>query len=207
MSTRKQRMILEAKKAGLTYHAYSPGPKYFSTYCTDAGLLTVSRYPITKSEYSTYKFPPVGEDGIAMKGVLYTEVDLGEVGGDKLHLFHSHFQASYYGRGTPVYVETFVCRYEQVKEMHNFVKKQLDENPGYTPEKDLVVLAGDFNQNAAPMNRLQKEYYDRIKAEERYRPILQLFQDEYRSMLNALRHQPSNPEGITLIDCLRHSEG
>ncbi len=26
-------------------------------------------------------------------------------------------------------------------------------------------------------------------------------------MLNALKHQPNNPEGWTLIDCLRHSEG
>ena len=38
-------------------------------------------------------------------------------------------------------------------------------------------------------------------------PILPLFYDEYRSMLNALRHQPNRPEGWTLIDCLRQSEG
>ena len=69
------------------------------------------------------------------------------------------------------------------------------------------MLTGDFNQNAAPMNKLQKEYYDLIKQEERYRPILQLFHDEYRSMLNALRHQPTKPDGWTLIDCLRHSQG
>ena len=131
MSTRKQRMILEAKKAGLTYHAFSPGPKYFSTYCCDAGLLTVSRYPITKSAYTPFKFPPVGDDGIAMKGVLYTEIDMSEMGGDRLHLFHSHFQASYYGKGIPLYVETFVARYEQVKEMYNFVHKQIYENPSF----------------------------------------------------------------------------
>ena len=70
-----------------------------------------------------------------------------------------------------------------------------------------MLLAGDFNQNAAPMNRNQKEMYDLIKADEQYRPILQLFHDEYRSMLNALKHQPLNLDGYTLIDCLRHSEG
>ena len=69
----------------------------------------------------SYKFPPVGDDAISMKGVLYTEIDLSEAGGNKLHLFHSHFQASYYGKGMPLYVETFVARYEQVKEMQRFV--------------------------------------------------------------------------------------
>ena len=34
-----------------------------------------------------------------------------------------------------------------------------------------------------------------------------MFQNEYKSMLNALKHQPHNPEGWTLVDCLRHSEG
>ena len=102
-------MILEARKAGLTYHAFSPGPRYFSTFCCDAGLLTVSRFPIVASDFTRYKYPPVSDDAIAMKGVLYTEIDLGEVGGDKLHLLHSHFQASYF-QGIPLYVETYVCR-------------------------------------------------------------------------------------------------
>lgn len=75
----------------MPYHAFSPAPQYFSTYCADAGLLTVSRYPVTRSDFTNYKFPPVGDDAISMKGVLYTEIDLSEIGGDKLHLFHSHF--------------------------------------------------------------------------------------------------------------------
>lgn len=84
-------MIVEAKKAGMHYHAYSPPPKYFSTYCCDAGLLTVSRFPIVNSDFTNYKFPPVGDDAISMKGCIYTEIDLSELGGSKLHLFHSHF--------------------------------------------------------------------------------------------------------------------
>ena len=88
----------------------------------------------------------------------------------------------------PLYVETFVCRYEQIKEMQRFVQKKTFENPQYNKEKDIVMLTGDFNQNAAPMNTLQKEMYDLIKVDERYRPILQLFHDEYRSMMNALKH-------------------
>ena len=105
-------MIAEAKKVGLNYHAFSPSPKYFSTYCSDAGLLTISKYPIINSDFVVYKFPPVGDDAIAQKGVLYTEIDLSEIGGHKLHLFHSHFQASYFGKGVPLWVETYVARYE-----------------------------------------------------------------------------------------------
>ena len=200
-------MILEAKKHGFPYHAFSPQPKYFSTYCCDGGLLTVSKFPITNSDFTHYHFPPVGDDAIAMKGVLYTEIDLSQIGGTKLHLFHSHFQASYYGKGVPLYVETFVCRYEQTKEMQRFVNKYTLQNPKCDKDNDLIILAGDFNQNAAPMNKLQKEMYDLIKLEDRYRNIMPLFHDEYRSMLNALKHEPHNPNGWTLIDANRHSEG
>ena len=49
--------------------------------------------------------------------------------------------------------------------------------------------------------------YDLIKLEDRYRNIMPLFHDEYRSMLNALKHEPHNPNGWTLIDANRHSEG
>ena len=112
LSTRKQRVIREAKKYGMPYHAFSPQPKYFSTYCSDGGLLTISKFPVTSSDFLKYNFPPVGDDSIAMKGALYTEIDLSEIGGERLHLFHSHFQASYYGKGVPLYVETFVARYE-----------------------------------------------------------------------------------------------
>ena len=91
--------------------------------------------------------------------------------------------------------------------MSAVVQKQLAENPSYRAECDLVVLAGDFNQNGAPMHRYQKEFYEQVKAIPDYKPILQLFSNEYLSMLNALRHKPSDAEGWTLIDCLRHSQG
>ena len=58
-------MIVEAKKLGLSYHAYSQSPGFMTTYGCDAGLLTVSRYPITKVDFTAYKFPPVGDDAIA----------------------------------------------------------------------------------------------------------------------------------------------
>ena len=51
-------------------------------------------------------------------------------------------------------METFVCRYEQIKELQQFVQRKALENQTYNKERDLVVVAGDFNQNAAPMNRM-----------------------------------------------------
>lgn len=65
-----------------------------------------------------------------------------------------------------------MARYEQIKEMQKFIHKKILQNQAYNKDKDLVVLCGDFNQNAAPMAINQKEMYDEIKAEERYKPIM-----------------------------------
>ena len=45
--------------------------------------------------------------------------------------------------------------------------------------------------------------------ESRYSPILPLFQDEYRSMLNALKNEKGTEEseGWDLVDCVRNSVG
>ena len=56
--------------------------------------------------------------------------------------------------------------------MQKFIHKKILQNQAYNKDKDLVVLCGDFNQNAAPMAINQKEMYDEIKAEERYKPIM-----------------------------------
>lgn len=91
VNTRKQRLIREAKNKGFTYHAISPAPSYFSTYACDGGLITVSRFPIVLSDFYPYQYPPTGDDSFAYKGVLYTQIDLSDMGGSTLHLFHSHF--------------------------------------------------------------------------------------------------------------------
>ena len=69
-------------------------------------------------------------------------------------------------------METFVSRYEQIKELREFVRAKVFESSHYNRQTDLIMITGDFNQNAAPMNHLQKEYYDLIAAEPKYRPIL-----------------------------------
>ena len=48
---------------------------------------------------------------------------------------------------------------------------------------------------------------EQIRVDRRYKAILPLFEDEYKTLLFTLKHQPMNPDGYTLIDCLRHSQG
>ena len=80
----------------------------------------------------------------------------------------------------------------------------------YDKVNDVVLLVGDFNVNATlPLNNDQRTKYDEIRGNDLYAPILPLFVDEYRSMLNALKNQSVNSRGLangwTLFDCLRNS--
>ena len=68
-------------------------PKLHHTQSTDAGLLTLSRFPILKSEYLPF---PYGcfSDSMAQKGVLYTKIKIKDT---YIQLFNTHLQASYIG--------------------------------------------------------------------------------------------------------------
>ena len=59
-----------------------------------------------------------------------------------------------------------------------------------------MLLAGDFNVNATlPLRAEQRAKYDEIKMNDLYVPILPLFVDEYRSMLNALKNESVDSRG------------
>ena len=53
----------------------------------------------------------IEEDVGAMKGVIYTKIDLSAVGGNSIHLFNLHTQASSVNSPTRLYVESYVSRY------------------------------------------------------------------------------------------------
>ena len=57
------------------------------------------------------------------------------------------------------------------------------------------------------MHTSQRHYYERIQREPQYAPILPLFADEYRSLLNGLKQKPEQQKGWSIIDCLRSSQG
>lgn len=52
----------------------------------------MSKYPILAQEFQPFSFG-ILSDALAMKGVLYTKIQIGD---NKIfHLFNSHLQASY----------------------------------------------------------------------------------------------------------------
>jgi len=76
-NSRKERLIEAARKAGFLYHAVSEAPGFFSGFLVDGGLLTLSRFPIVKSEFRSFPYG-CGADDLSMKGVLYTRIQIGD---------------------------------------------------------------------------------------------------------------------------------
>ena len=70
---RKERLIEAARRAGFLYHAVSDAPSFFSGFLVDGGLLTLSRFPIVKTEFRPFPYG-CGADDLSMKGVLYTQI-------------------------------------------------------------------------------------------------------------------------------------
>ena len=124
-----------------------PAPSWFSKHIGDGGLLIVSRLPIVYSDYHVFDYPAVHSDYGALKGCLYAKIDLGPLGGSHLHLFNTHTQASYSELVLEQYVETYVARYEQLKEVKQAVKRLVfdRDSTAFDRAKDVVVVAGDFN--------------------------------------------------------------
>lgn len=133
-----------------------------------------------------------------MKGVLYTKIDLSRNLKDGkqqyLHLFQTHMQASYFQIGLELYVETYLCRYQQLKEISAFIAKKLGSIDRL---RDLAILAGDFNQNGGKLNSNQLERIEQLKEAKKYNPIKKMFTDEYSTMLKALESSE-----FEVVDCM-----
>ena len=84
--------------------------------------------------------------------MLYAKIDLSSIGGTSLHLFNLHPQASYFRLDPSLYAETFVCRYDQIKEVRDFAyEKVFDNAVNYNPDGDIVMILGDFNMNCGKL--------------------------------------------------------
>ena len=72
-----------------------------------------------------------------------------------MHIFSTHLQASYLDSDLVTYVDTYIARYEQIKEIKQEAKKLFDskDSSKFDRENDIVMIVGDFNQNAASMNK------------------------------------------------------
>jgi hypothetical protein len=191
---------MAALEHGFSYFAESPKPSLLTGVVTDGGLLTISRYPITGTEFHPFQTPMVESDGLAYKGILYTKININN--GQHLHLFQTHLQASYYANPIPLYVETYVSRYENLKEARSFITRKLDQPKNFESRKDLVLLAGDFNQNGGKLNLNQLAKIAELKKDPLYAPIMPMFLDEYCTMIKALQ----SPDW-EVIDCMMKHHG
>ena len=149
-SDRKQTLIERANEVGFRYHSTAYLPGYYGSKSWDGGQLTLSRYPILQSDFYTFKYG-VLEDVMCAKGVLYNKIDISHAGGKYLHTFNVHTQATYTDRTLQTYVESYVCRHEQVKEVREFVQGKLysKESQQVDLSEDIVMILGDFNVNAS----------------------------------------------------------
>ena len=86
------------------------------------------------------------DDQVAYKGTLYTKIDLSSIGKGFLHLFNFHTQSSNPLMSDRILVESFVCRYEQIKETRQYMQRRVFGDPkNYNKDTDLVMLTGDTN--------------------------------------------------------------
>ena len=80
------------------------------------------------------------------KGLLYAKIDLSCIGGSNLHIFNTHTQATECNLSVDLHVNSYVSRYEQIKEINRTIKSIVfDNSRGFDRQRDLVILAGDFN--------------------------------------------------------------
>ncbi len=148
LSFRQRRLILEAERRGFCHAAVAGAPTYlfwdrhwsFKIPFLDAGLVTLSRHPILKTDSHYYR---LGNqiDGWAPKQVLWALIQLpGEA--NLLHVFNTHMQASYYDAPSGV---SDMARAKQVTELAMFVKEKVygGSGPRYP-----ALICGDFNLDA-----------------------------------------------------------
>ena len=133
-SRRASRLVVAAREAGFEYHARCPLPRLLDGKALDGGLMVLSRYPITASDWHLYS-ASAHEDQLAAKGALYVKL---EVGTRAVHLFDTHMQAFYNLDDRPATAAKSI----QVEELAKFV---LEKTSGDT---EPVVMAGDFNINS-----------------------------------------------------------
>lgn len=96
LNKRKQKLVKACFKSGFYFHASSRDPSFFSTFLIDGGIMTLSKFPIVASEFQAYKYC-ILTDSLSEKGCLYTKILVKD---QVLHLFNTHFQASYIGKAS-----------------------------------------------------------------------------------------------------------
>lgn len=139
---RAGRLIELAHQAGFEYFAKSPVCGYTSEFMLSAGLLIVSRYPISKSRFVPFT-PCIHGDKYINKGVLWCQIDMPS--GNKIHVFNTHALAYFSYLDHPTKVIGHVERVKEFLLIKRLIKEVLQNQ---VKHNDIAILCGDFNVNA-----------------------------------------------------------
>lgn len=157
LNYRRADLLKYAEACQFKHASIPPKPGILTTmkkgHVLNAGLLTFSKYPISKTEFVAFKSKS-GVDGLALKGVLYSKIIMPNH--YSIHVFNTHTQATYkceYQPNNPSDHKNFVARLKQIVELRKAVETLLGkysrlEKDGPENFKDLVLIAGDFNINS-----------------------------------------------------------
>ena len=137
----------------------------------------VSRFPIVTTEFRPFTLQPaVGGDIIALKGFLHVKIQVEQA---HLHIVTTHTQATYFELPLDLFCQTYLCRFNQLKELQAYVEG--------IPESGLVIVCGDFNQNASEIKPQQvADKVALMRQTNQFVNVIPLIEQEYQALIRAL---------------------
>ena len=153
---RRNKICKKAEELDLIFQARPRNHPLLSAYLVGSGLLTLSKYPIVKNRFFSFK-DGAGIDGISYKGILYTKIF---TGGSKshsqmnyMHLFNAHLQASYDTHFDEKYCGHYQARLNQVVQLRDVITQCLKSYSNKKSSKNIkikekIMIVGDFNINS-----------------------------------------------------------
>ena len=135
-SGRRNAVLRAGLEAGLAHYVLPKPPPFLSPKICDAGLVIMSRYPITREGHLNFSCC-VAEDHLMQKGATYARVEVAR--GQFLDVFNTHLQSCY----SLIHEDALDVQQVQVRELAGFVGRM--RGPGGAGKQCPAILAGDFN--------------------------------------------------------------
>lgn len=133
------------RERGYKYIVSGEVPGVFTRLCLDSGLLLISKFPVVAYDAMTYT-DSYRIDYIYGKGALYARLNVG--GGQHVHVFVTHLQATYSLLATP---EDKAIRKKQLAQLRKFIEKNACDGAP-------IFAFGDFNVDW--LHSEEKELFD-----------------------------------------------
>ena len=167
--------LKKLEKNGFKYFLKHDSPKFHKYQTIDSGLMILSKFPIVDSLKKIFVVG-VYNDGLIDKGMLYAKIQVdADIDEEKeeekkklnnkdqknineevekkkkyIHVINIHTQAVYMYKPLQFKYCCFIKNLVQLLDIKKFLKKKIES----IPDKDLILLAGDFNIEA---NKLADE--------------------------------------------------